>query len=243
MSGFLQRITGAAMSRETRLHPLVAPVYAAARRDEVPALWSPEETQTVVLPPREVPVVRTKPSDSQLPPTSAFNSPSPFGAPQESLLGRRSTNTQETAAEHSAAQHSGERKDSFGSKNLNESLSHSRGFQPLLERISDTHHKFVMNSESPPDGTFAAFAAGKQTTDSSSRSDKAASDTEAEAPAGSPPGAMNHCSPRAGRWRRSQWKLRKAHRPAKPRDSLQSCRRPRKESRQTRRFRAAILSR
>jgi len=53
MSGYLKRIANSAVQRQTRLNPLVDSVYASERREEGPA--SVEETQTVVLQPREHP--------------------------------------------------------------------------------------------------------------------------------------------------------------------------------------------
>jgi hypothetical protein len=171
MSGFLQRITGSAIRRQTNLHPLVAPVYAAARRDEAPALTFPEETQTVAATPREGPAGSTQTPDSHIFHKASFQPPLANSAPLES--------TQEAAA----AKHAGQRGDSSSNENSILSLLGNRAFQPLLARLPDSPQESGAVSESPSEGVSAEFAARENTGYESSRSSKSASDSKAEAPA------------------------------------------------------------
>jgi hypothetical protein len=184
MSGFLQRITGSAIRRQTSLHPLVEPVYAAARRDEAPALQFPEETRRVVSQPPEGLAERTQPPASHPSPEASFQSPTSSSARLENVRGMNSEITQEVGAPNSAAKHSGQREDSSGIENSVSSLLGSGAFQPLLARSPDLPRPDGAAYESPSERTITGFDTGKMAADAPSRGFKSASDSMAEARTG-----------------------------------------------------------
>jgi hypothetical protein len=187
MSGFLQRLTSSAIRRQTSLHPLVGPVYAAARRDETPASQFPEETQTVVFRPSENTSARAQSPVSTASQTASFQPFTPDSAQLQNARGVRSDTTHENAAANSAANHSSRRADSSGIENSVLSFMDSGAFHPLLARSSDSHRESRSGSESLSEETVADFASGKNAADEPSRGFNSASDSMAKTPAGSQP--------------------------------------------------------
>jgi hypothetical protein len=176
MSGFLQRLTSSAIRRQTSLHPLVAPVYAAARRDEAPALQFPEETRTVIFRPSEGAAERVQSPASHPSREASFQSP----ASLENARGVRSDFAQETSSANSAASHSRLRTNPSGIENSILDFFDSGAFQPLLARSSDLHRESKSVSEPPSEHTTADLPAGKTTGDSPPRGFKFANDSTAE---------------------------------------------------------------
>jgi hypothetical protein len=188
MSGFLQRITGSAIRRQTSLHPLVEPVYAAPRRDEIPALQFPEETRRVVSQPRESTEGRMQPSASPTAREASFQSPTSSSAP-ETVRRMNSEPTLEADAANSAARHSRHRGDSSGIENPVSNLIESGVFQPLLARSPSSQRDIGQAYESQSDRTISEFETRTKATDTPSRGFKSASDSMAESRTASRPWA------------------------------------------------------
>lgn len=189
MSGFLQRITGSAIAgsairRQTSLHPLVDPVYAAARRDEAPALQFPEETRRVVSQPQESQEGRTQAPASHPSREASFQSPTSSSAPLENARRMQPEATQETDSANSTARHSRQRGDASGIENPVLNLIESGAFQPLLARSPDLPRPDGAAYESPSERTITGFDTGKMAADAPSRGFKSASDSMAEARTG-----------------------------------------------------------
>jgi len=177
MSGFLQRITGSAIRRQNNLHPLVAPVYAAARRDEASLLQFQEEAQKVAVPPAEYPAGRAEAPDAQRSPQASPQRP--LATPIEEARGMRSQSTQKSTA----AKHAGLQEDPSTHVDSGLNQTGSEGFQPLLARLLDSPREAGAVSGPPSEGVSAESAARTNTTSWPSRDLSSASDSRLEAPA------------------------------------------------------------
>jgi hypothetical protein len=171
MSGFLQRITGAAIQRQARLHPVVDSLWAAARRDESPALQFPEVTERITSTPQESRAKTTLQNEvEQGAPATIFRPLVQGREPLPRAHGMRFEETQESDPAHSSARDSRQGADSLGFANQDLHSSVSGNFQPLLERSSATRQEYGNGAEKDSERSLSEFAAKFDTAPASTRS-------------------------------------------------------------------------
>jgi hypothetical protein len=189
MSGFLQRITGAAIQRQSRLHPVVDSVYAAARRDETPAFQLTEASRRVVLLPQEDSTGRIQSNEGeQVSPASravSFEPSISSGVLPENARRRRSEGSQETATARSDARHWGEMGDSSAIENSILNLLGSGAFQPLLGRFPVSQREDEAAAEMHSERNLSEIAGGYNAANAVLRGFNLPSDFSAEAREGS----------------------------------------------------------
>jgi len=171
MSGFLQRIAGAAIQRQPRLHPVVDSVWAAARRDDAPALHFQEVTERIVSAP-QTSRAKTTPQNEveQGSPATIFRPLVPGKEPLPSAQGMRFEEMQESDPAHSTARDSRQVEDSRGFENPDLHSSVDGNFRPLLERSSAARQENGNGAEKDSGRSFSDFAAKFDTASASTRS-------------------------------------------------------------------------
>ncbi|MGA2350003.1 MAG: hypothetical protein ABSF70_06175 [Terracidiphilus sp.] len=133
MSGFLQRVTGAAIARRPRLHPVVDSIYAAARRDEAPGFQFPVEMQTEVLLQQAGP--RAKGQSDGFESASRHSRAASLPDDRYGESPMRSEKTQEMSSVQNTAERLPRQRDSSRLEYPALNFLESGTFQPLLGRL------------------------------------------------------------------------------------------------------------
>lgn len=180
MSGFLERITGAAIQRQARLHPVVDSVWAAARRDEAPAFQFPEVTERIVALPQEARAKRSQPNEVESASRAASFEAHTSITPLVDAPEGRSEGVRESTSPRSAAEDSKRAEDSASLGNRAQNFLESGSFQPLLGRFPDTRQENEAVVERDSEVKNSGFAAGYSAANPRSRDSDSAKVSNSE---------------------------------------------------------------